>query len=189
MFKPFTAIAAAVFLAAPNISVADDVTDALDAARSAYDSGNVTVALEELAYAQSLLQAMRTDGLVAFLPPAPDGWTREVSTEMGPAMAFAGGGTGAEASYSNGDDRFTITLLADSPMIMAMAPMLSNPMLAAASGGKIHRLGSAKVLEANGSLAALVANRFLVQAEGATTDMMMPVLEQMDFDGLASFNP
>ena len=121
-------------MAAVTLAAADDVTDALDAARAAYDAGNVSTALEELSYAQSLLQALRTDGLAGFFPPAPDGWTREISTEMGPAMAMTGGGTGAEATYRRDSDQFSITLLADSPMIMAMAPMLTNPMLATASG-------------------------------------------------------
>ncbi|MEV8465857.1 hypothetical protein AB0T83_03565 [Fluviibacterium sp. DFM31] len=170
-------------------ALADDVTDTLDAARAAYDDGNITAAIEELAYAQSLLQAMRTDGLAAFLPEASEGWTREVSTEMSGALAFTGGGTGAEATYSNGDQSFSITLLADSPMMMAMAPMLANPMLATASGGKLHRMGSVKVLETDGQLMTLVANRFLIQAEGASTDVMMPMLESMDLDGLAGFNP
>ena len=47
----------------------------LDAARAAYEAGNIQDTLEELAYAQQLVREMKTAGLVDFLPDAPDGWT------------------------------------------------------------------------------------------------------------------
>ncbi len=173
----------------PVAAMADEVTDALDAARSAYDAGDVGGAMDELAYATGLLQAMRADGLAAFLPEAPEGWTREVSTEMAGAMAMMGGGTGVEATYSSPEQGFSISVMADSPMLMAMAPMMANPMMLSASGGKLHRLGDIKAIEMDGSLMALVANRFLVQAEGAPVEVMMPLFEQVDFAGIEGYMP
>lgn len=185
--RPLFVAAMLTIAAAPG--AADDVTDSLDAARAAYDAGDLTRALEELTYAQSLLQAKRTEGFTDFLPPAPEGWARAVSTDASGAMALMGGGAQAEATYTSEAGSFTLTIVADSPMVMAMAPMLSNPMLATAAGAKMHRIGDRRLVEVEDRLAALVDNRILVQAEGATVDLMMPVVEAVDFDALAAFRP
>jgi len=185
--RPLAVAAMLAIAALPG--AADEVTDSLDAARAAYDAGDLTRALEELTFAQSLLQAKRTEGFTAFLPPAPEGWARAVSTDASGAMALMGGGAQAEATYTSGAGSFTLTIVADSPMVMAMAPMLSNPMLATAAGAKMHRIGDRRLVEVEDRLAALVDNRILVQAEGATVDLMMPVVEAVDFEALAAFKP
>ncbi|WP_172329982.1 hypothetical protein [Mangrovicoccus sp. HB161399] len=173
----------------PAAAMGDEVTDAIDAARKAYDAGDAGAAMDELTYAMGLLQAMRADGLAAFLPPAPEGWTRETSTEMAGAMAMMGGGTGVEATYASPGATFSISVMADSPMLMAMSPMLANPMMLSSSGGKLHRLGDIKAVEMDGSLMALVANRFLVQAEGAPVETMLPLFGQVDFAGIEGYMP
>lgn len=183
---PAAALGLCVALTAP-MAQADDVTDTIDALRDAYEAGDVAMALEELNFLQAMLTDMRTESLAEFLPEAPDGWTREVETEMSGIMAMTGGGAGATGTYSKDNDSFTISLLADSPMITAMGAMLSNPMIARAAGGKLNRVGGIKVLDMDGSLSALIDGRILLQAEGATSDVMLPVIERMDFDALADF--
>jgi len=177
---------AAALAALPFPAFADEVTDTLQSAIEAYEEGDFQYALEEIAFAQQLLQAMKTEGLVAFLPPAPEGWSREVNTEMNAGLAMIGGGTGAEADYGNGDVSFTITLMADNPMVAAMAGMFATPMIMAASG-KITRIGRQKFLDQDGELTGLVNGRILVQASGADVAVMVPVLEEIDFDGLGNF--
>jgi hypothetical protein len=177
----------AVALAALPLSArADEVTDTLRSAIEAYEAGDVQYALEEITFAQQLLQAMKAEGLVAFLPPAPEGWSREVNTDMNDGMAMIGGGTGAEADYSDGDASFTLTLMADNPMVAAMAGMFANPMIMAASG-KITRVGRQKFLDQDGDLTGLIDGRILVQASGADVEVMLPVLEAIDFEGLGKF--
>lgn len=166
---------------------ADDVTDTIDAVRDAYDSGDIALALEELSFLQAMLTDMRTESLAEFLPAAPDGWSREVETEMSGFMAMTGGGAGAKATYSSPDQSFTVSLLADSPMVTAMGAMLSNPMIARAAGGQLTRVGGIKVLEMDGNLSALIDGRILLQAEGAPSDVMLPVIEAIDFDALEEF--
>lgn len=166
---------------------ADEVTDAIENALKAYrDDGDVQYALEELAFAQQLLQEMKTMSLVAFLPEAPKGWTRTVDTDMAAGLAMMGGGTGAEAEYTNGADTFTITILADSPMVAAMAGIMGNA-AAMAAMGKMVRVGRQKYLDQDGELSTLVNNRVLVQAEGAPVDTMVPVLETIDYRKLGDF--
>lgn len=177
-------IATVVLFALP--AAADDVTDTIESALEAYRDGDVQYAIEELSYAQQLLQGMKTDSLTAFLPEPPPGWTREIDTEMNAGLAMMGGGIGAEATYSDGSDSFTLTLLADSPMVMAMAGMLNNPTVMAAAG-KMVRVGRQKFLDQDGELSTLVNNRVLIQASGAGTDIMMPVLEAIDYRGLGDF--
>ncbi|TCP38680.1 hypothetical protein [Rhodovulum marinum] len=178
-------LSALIALAAP-AALADDVTDTLQSAIEAYESGDVKYALEEIAYAQQLLQAMKAEGLTGFLPPAPDGWTREVETDMNQGLAMMGGGTGAEATYAGDGQSFTVTLMADNPMVAAMAAMFGNPMLMG-TAGEIVRVGRQKFVDQDGELTALVDNRILIQASGAGRDAMLPVLEKIDFDGLSGF--
>lgn len=174
-------------LTLPFAAGADEVTDTLDAVSSAYAAGDYNLAIEELNFALAQLQGLRTESLGAYLPPAPEGWTLEVSSEMSGFLSMAGGGIGAEGTYEGDGESFSVTIVADSPMVTAMGSMLSNPMIARASGGLVTRMGPVKVLEMDGSLSTIVDSRILIQAEGASTDIMMPVLEQLDFDGLKAF--
>ncbi|WP_212525178.1 hypothetical protein [Actibacterium sp. MT2.3-13A] len=176
----------AALTALPLSAQADDVTDTLKSAIEAYEAGDVQYALEEIAFARQLLQAMKTEGLAGFLPPPPEGWSREVNTEMSAGMAMFGGGTGAEAEYTGAEARFTVTLMADTPMVAAMAGMFANPMIMAASG-RIIRVGRQKFLDQDGELTGLINGRVLVQASGADVAVMLPVLEAIDFEGLGAF--
>lgn len=165
---------------------ADEISDALNNALEAYQDGDIGYALEELEYAKQLMAELKTEELVQFLPDAPDGWSREVNTEMNAGLVMMGGGVGAEADYdkADGSDSFTLTLMADNPMVGAMAGLLSN---ATAIGAKIQRVGREKFMLQNGELTGLVDNRILVKATGADPDAMLAVLEMIDYRALSDF--
>lgn len=163
---------------------ADDITDALDSARQAYADGDVKYALEELDYARQLLSALNTEALTGFLPQAPDGWTRTVNTEINASLGMMGGGTGAEAEYSGPGDSFTVTIMADNPMVGAMAGVLAN---AAMMGLKVERVGREKFAFQDGEFTGLIDSRILVKASGGDRDMMLDALKTMDFRGLKDF--
>lgn len=163
---------------------ADDVTDTMDAARAAYDAGDIQEAIEELTFAMQLLRDMKTDSLSGFLPEAPSGWTREITTDMAQGLAVLGGGVGAEATYAGGGKRFTVTVMADNPMVASVGGMLSN---AALFGMKRVRAGGEKFFVQAGQLMALIGNRVLIQAEGADVDTMVALLSEMDFAGIEAF--
>ncbi|TCM75701.1 hypothetical protein [Rhodovulum steppense] len=179
-------IALACLALAPAPALADEIVDTLNGAIAAYEAGDVKYALEELAYARQLLQSVAAEGLAAFLPPAPEGWTREVNTGMNQGLALMGGGSGAEATYAGGGKSFTLSVMADNPMVGAMAAMFGNPMLMGMSG-EIVRVGRQRFVDQEGELTGLVDNRILVQASGAPREDMLPVLEAIDYDGLAGF--
>lgn len=182
--KHFFKAVALTTLLVPALAQADDVTDTLNSALKAYEDGDITYALEELEYAKQLLQAMKTADLAKFLPDAPDGWTREVSTEMNAGLAMLGGGAGAEATYTNGSEEFTITIMANNPMVGALSGMLSN---AALMGMKLERVGRMKYINQDGELSGIVDGRILIQADGADVGVMIPVLETIDARALEDF--
>ena len=178
------AAAVAAFAATP--LCADEITDALESARDAYEAGDIQYAMEELDFAKQRLAALKTDQLAQFLPPAPDGWERRLDDEIGGAMAMMGGGSGAEAEYSpaGGGPGYTITMMADSPMIAAVAGMITN---AGMMGVRVERVGRQKFIVQDGEVTGLVANRILIKAEGADLETLFAALEQIDYRALGRF--
>ncbi len=173
---------AAFLLPAP--ALADDITDALNAAIEAYEAGDIQDALAETGYATQLLNDMQSQGLEAFLPPALPGWTRELSEEPAQGLGFMGGGSSAEAEYTGPDGRFTIMMVADNPMVGAMAGLLGNATIMATMG-RIERINGESFLNADNELSGLIGGRVLIQASGAPVEVMAEHLEQVDFDALA----
>lgn len=161
---------------------ADEVSEAIQRALDAYNAGDTATAAEELTYASQQLSTMKADSLAAYLPEPPEGWTREVNTDMSAGLQLMGGGVGAEASYSGPDTSFTLTLMADNPMVASMGAMLASGL-----AGKMIRVGPEKFTDQDGSLAAMIGNRVLVQAQGAPAEVMIPVLEKLDFAALEAF--
>ena len=85
-------------------SHADPIATSLQNALDAYADGDLQYALDELAYAEQLLNALKAEGLAEFLPEPMDGWTMTLNEEAGAAMGFMGGGSIASGDYSgNGD--------------------------------------------------------------------------------------
>ena len=165
-------------------SRADEVSDLLTSALEAYEAGDLQFAIDDLEMARQALLEMKTDSLGAFLPDAPDGWAREVSSEMGQALAMMGGGVGAEATYTdNSGGHVKITLMADNPMVSSMSAMIAS---AGAMGLKVERIGRQRFATQDDQMMALVGNRVLVQGEG-DLDAVRGLLDKMDFQALASF--
>lgn len=183
MYKSLTA---AALIAFAGVASADEISDALGAALKAYEEGDVAYALEELEFAMAKLGALKADALSGYLPTAPDGWTREDNKEAGAGMAMLGGGAAAEATYTSADgaQSYTISLMADSPMVVQMGAMVNN---AAVMGMEVMRIGRQKFARNDGEIIGLVANRILVRAEGGDVDLLVKALEQIDYGKLAQF--
>ena len=172
-------------IAAANPGLADEVTDTLSSALQAYEDGDIEYAIEELDYARQLLQDLSSQALTGYLPEPLAGWTREISDEgMNAGLAFLGGGVAAEAEYTDGSTRFKVTIMADNPMVAGFAPMIAN---AGLMGMKMHRVGREKFYENDDQLIALIDNRILIQTEGAAPEVMIGVLEGIDFAALEEF--
>jgi len=178
------ALASVLLMSGPTL--ADEISATIQSALDAYNAGDIKYATEELAFAQQQLQGLKAEGLQGFLPAAPDGWTRTVNTDMNAGMAMMGGGTGVEATYEGAGQSFTLSLTADSPMVGTFAAMFGNSAMMAAMG-TIVRVGREKFVDQDGSLTGVMDGRILIQASGAPVDVMVPMLETMDFKALASF--
>lgn len=187
MRKVIFATCALIALAPP--AFADDVTDALEAAMAAYASGDLNGTAAQVIAAGKAVQALQAGRLQALLPEAPSGWTREVDAEAANGMAMMGmAGTMISARYADaGGNGFTLTLTADSPLVASMAGVLGNAQMMQMMG-KVTKVGGQDMLEQGSDLSALVGNRVLVQAQGMEPTDMVPVLEQLDFTKLATFD-
>jgi hypothetical protein len=189
MTKFLAATAFAVTFAA-GAAQADAVTDALAAAQAAYANGQLGQTAAELTNATRAVQAIQQERLASTLPQPAAGWTMTIGDSATGAAGFLGGlvGTMADATYTHSDGRsFTITLTADSPTVAGMAGILASPQMMAMMG-KVIKIGAIDMLDQDGSLSALVANRVLLQAQGADVADMSAILATMDFAKLGQFD-
>ena len=154
---------------ASNPLSADEIEDSMGAALDAYQSGDVAGAKSEIDYVAQLLAQKQAEALNTVLPAPFDRWSQETATNDAAAgMAMFGGGMSAGADYRRDNENVEIQVMADSPMIAAMMAMFTNPTMAAASGGKMKRLGGQKVIETgDGEIQAMIHNRFMVQVTGS----------------------
>lgn len=183
-FRLLIAVAALAWATSP--ATADEVSDTIQSALDAYNEGDTAYATRQLDFALQLLNDMQAGDMQSFLPEPLDGWTREIDTDPASIVNIMGG-TGALASYTSDNATFTIALMMDSPMVAAMAPLLSNPTMAAASGGRIVPVGREQFVSLEGDLNGLVGGRVFIQAGGEESDSMVAHLETMDFRALSQF--
>lgn len=184
MRKIAVAIVMAAGLAGP--AAADEFEEVIEGALDAYRAGEVTVAHEDLTYALGLLNQMKAEELAGFLPEPLDGWTRELGDVASAGMAMFGGGTGATATYQRGDEEFTLSLMADSPMVSGMAAMFSG--MASMAGSESVRIQRQQFAISDGEISGIVAGNVLVQAEGtASVGDMQAHIEAMDLKALSDY--
>ena len=145
----------------------DEVLDALDQARNAYKSGDMSNAKQSLDFASQLIGQKNAEGFAALLPNPLPGWKadRAQSTAVGAVMF---GASVASRSYSNAQgDNVEVQITGDSAMVMQFATMLSNPQIAGAMG-KLIRVGSQRAVQtADGDINMVIANKFLVTVQGS----------------------
>lgn len=188
-----TALATVGLMALSAPALADDVLDAIDEARAAYEDGDLQYAKESLDFAGQLVAQMRTSSLSSVLPEAMEGWTAEDEvSDSGAAMAMFGGGGGAATRrvYTNGDGQTVeIDVMLDSPMIMQLGMVFNNPALARQSGAEMTRFGRQKaMITPDGEVQMLVGNRGLVQVTGsAGLDDKKAYAREVDFKGITNF--
>ena len=167
---------------------ADEVEESLEMALEAYLAGDINAAKEEIDFAAQLLAQMKAAGLSGFLPDALPEWTRTEDQGGSQGAAMFGGGMSAKATYTHGNDRVEIQLMADNQMVTAMAGMFANPQMMG-SLGEVKRINRQKVVITQaGELQALIDNRILVQITGRAP---MPDKEAyfaaLDLRGLKDF--
>ena len=146
---------------------ADDITEAMDQARKAYQAGDLTNAKQSLDLASELIGQKNAESFGALLPNPLPGWKAEKAQTT--AMGMAGfGASVASRGYQNAKgDNVEVQITGDSAMVSQIAAFLNNPALAGAMG-KLVRIGSQRGIQDNdGNVKMIVANKFLVSVEGS----------------------
>jgi hypothetical protein len=163
---------AAVFLAAlvlPALA-ADDILDAIEQARKAYQAGDMPNAKQSLDLASQLVGQKNAESFATLLPAALPGWKAEkVETTAVGVTVF--GVTSASRRYTGPGDRdVQVRITGDSALVLYFAQLFMNPTIAGAMG-KLIRIGDQSVLQTNeGSINMVVANKFLVTVGGSADE-------------------
>ena len=167
-FVRLIAAVALICAAAIPARAADDIIDAMDQARKAYEAGNYGEAKQQLDLASQLIGQKNAEGFVALLPEPLPGWTADKAQAQAVGTAVFGGASTATRTYRSAKgDNVEITITGDSAMLTAMAPILNNPMLAGAMG-KLVKVGDQRAIVApNGDVTLVVSNKFVVTVHGS----------------------
>ena len=163
---------AAVFLAAlvlPALA-ADEILDTIDAARKAYQAGDMAGAKQSLDLASQLVGQKNAESFAALLPAALPGWKAEQAETTSVGVTVFGV-TSASRHYTGPDGPdgrdVEVRITGDSALVVQFAQFLINPAIAGAMG-KLISVGDQRALQTNeGSINMVVANKFLVTVDGS----------------------
>jgi hypothetical protein len=166
---PFRAIVAACgMLAAAPALAADDILEAIEQARKAYQSGDTAGAKQQLDLASQLIGQKNAEGFAKLLPQPLPGWTAEKAEAQAIGAAVFGGASSASRRYHNvKGDRVEVSITGDSAMLMQFAMLLNNPALAGAMGKLIKVGGLRAIQNGDGDVIVVVANKFVVNVQGS----------------------
>ena len=166
---------------------ADDISDAIDEARRAYQANDLNGAKSALDVASQLIAQRNASGLAQFLPPIPAGWTaQEAETDASTAAMF-GGGVIAKRRYAMGGRDVTVQLLANSPLFLQLAPMFSNAQLLGAMG-RVFRVKGKTALLGRDCNIQMIVGKALIMIEGSGTEAeKRSFLEALDIGAIERF--
>jgi hypothetical protein len=165
-------ICGAIFLAmaAMPALAADDILDAIEAARKAYQAGDMARAKQSLDLASQLVGQKNAENFAALLPAALPGWKAEKveATSVGVTVF---GVTSASRRYTGPDGRdVQVRITGDSALVLHFARLFMNPTIAGAMG-KLISIGDQRALQTSeGSINMVVADKFLVTVEGSADE-------------------
>lgn len=176
-----------VFAFASAQAGADEISDAMRAAQSAYESGDHLTARHQLDLASELLATEVAQKLTRLLPKALPGWEAEVSDAE--EMEAGAGGLTATKQFRKGDQEITISITGESPMLSALRLMFSNPTMATTLGVKTKSIkGHQALVTEDEQIQLMVGDRFFVLAEGNASEAdKTAYLSAIDYDALAKF--
>jgi hypothetical protein len=178
-----TALLAVVALPA---LAADDVLDAMEEARKAYQAGDMTKAKQQLDLASQLVGQKNAESFAALLPEPLPGWTAEKAETASVGVAVFGASTASRRYSKGGNAQVEVRITGDSAIVMQFAQFLINPAVAGVMG-KLIRVGDQRAMQTNeGSINMVVANKFLVTVEGsADADAKLSYAKAVDIAKLS----
>jgi hypothetical protein len=175
----------ALFCTAPQ---ADEVTDQLDMARKAYDSGELRSAIQALNFATAGIQQRMNDQVLKLLPEPLTGWQADAAQAESGGIAAMVAGTILSRTYRRPDGaQGELRLMADSPMMAMMAMMMQSPMLMQSSRDTrvyTNRGHQGMIQHEAGSdeweISLMVGPRIMVQVKGQGLADQKPVEEYLN---------
>jgi len=163
-------ICLAAFLAVTPVAAlaADDILDAIDQGRKAYQSGDIAGAKQQLDLASQLIAQKNAEAFVALLPAPLPGWKAEKAQSHAVGAALLGGASAASRTYTNAKgDNVEVSITGDSALLMQFTPMLNNPAMAGMMG-KLIRIGDQRAIQnADGDVIMVIANKTLINVQGS----------------------
>jgi len=184
--KTLTYISLATLLLTGGV-VADDVTDTMADALSAYKKGDYAQTQEDLTYIMELLKQKKGDSIKTLLPDALDGWKAEEAKSETAGAGMLGGGATSSRTYTKDKSQITIAVVTDSPLLQGLGAIMGNPMFA--SGGKLKRINREKATinynpqRKSGEITIMLDKRFLITVKGkrVTEDELVAYTKAIDF--------
>ncbi len=167
MLRTICAILLAVLALGPALA-ADDILDAMDQARKAYQSGDMANAKQHLDLASQLIGQKNAEAFIKLLPEALPGWNADKPQAQAIGAVMFDGASSASRSYSNAKgDRVDISITGNSAMLMQFATLLNNPSLAGAMG-KLVKVGGLRAIQNHeGDVIVVVGSKFVVNVQGS----------------------
>ncbi|MDO9043563.1 MAG: hypothetical protein Q7U64_14670 [Desulfocapsaceae bacterium] len=175
--------------------LADEVTDSITQGLDQYKKGSYAEAMTSLNFAAQKIGQIKADGLKVLIPKPLAGWTADEVVSEAAGTAMFGGGLSAEGRYHKGDKGdITVKIVTDSPLLQSMMMLISNPMFATSSGGKLEKIKNQTAIvkyEAQGKrgdINVVVAGKVLVTVEGneVTQDELMAYAKAVDYEKIAA---
>jgi len=169
---------------------ADEFEDSLTAALKAYKENKIDDASTALQNATRIIAEKSGEKLEDVLPKTIGAWTRgRLETQ---SLASAGGGTTTKVNYKKGDkekgteERISVNVTADSPMLMQVATFLKAPALGSLLGQKTKQIGdySGMYISKEGILQFPVNERYMVIIQGKKIpeDQLMIIAKGINAD-------
>ena len=182
-------------LCATGLARADEVTDQMDAARKAYETGELRTAIETLNFAVAKIQERMTANLVKLLPEPLDGWTADEPESQSGGMAAMITGTTLTRRYAREDGaEITLSLMADSPLMPMLTMAMSMPFVMQSNQdmktysfkgyrGMMEHAANSEDYE----ITLMVGNRLVIQGKGSRLADSKPIedyLERLDLEAI-----
>jgi hypothetical protein len=174
---------------------ADEVTDSITQGLDQYKKGSYTEAMTSLNFAAQKIGQIKADGLKVLIPKPLSGWTADEVVSQAAGTAMFGGGLSAEGHYRRGDKGdVTVKIVTDSPLLQSMMMLISNPMFATSSGGKLEKIKNQTAIvkyeaqEKRGDINVVVAGKILVTVEGneVSWDDLMDYAKAVDYEKITA---
>ena len=176
------------------VTFADQITEQIQTALTAYEDKDYKTAVEELKFATVQLEKLKNKQNQTLLPKPLEGWKiiQSDNSDNQMAMSIMGGGTTIKGKYQREKETIEIEVLANSPLLPMMTMMLNNPaMMASDKNIKPYRYKKAKgMIKKSGNkteMTLLLAGQIMLKITGhklKDDEVLKQYLEVIDLNKL-----